>query len=66
MKCGWSTRSLTSADHCAWVVTNDRWLDHGASRWATAEIRSRKIAYTWAGTRFVAASDDKARFAASG
>ena len=54
-----------AADHGAWVVTNDRWTDHGASRWATAEIRSRRIAYAWMGRTFALASDDIAKFSAS-
>ena len=55
-----------AADHGAWVVTNDRWTDHRASRHATAEVRRRVLRYAFVGGSFAPASDALARFDASG
>ena len=56
----------SALDHGAWVVTNDRWKDHRASRHATDAIRRRVLRYAWVGGTFAPASDDLARFDARG
>ena len=55
-----------AADCGAWVVTNDRWTDHRASRHATMEVRRRVIRYAFLSGTFAPASDDLGRFDASG
>ena len=54
-----------AADHGAWVVTNDRWTDHRASRHATNAVRGRVLRYAWLAGSFAPASDDLARFDAN-
>lgn len=56
----------SAADHDAWVVTNDQWKDHRASRHATQEVRKRVLHYSFVGGAFTPASDDLAQFDASG
>lgn len=52
----------SAADHAAWVITNDRWTDHRASRHATQEVRKRVLRYAFVSQAFSPASDDVARF----
>ena len=48
-----------------WVVTNDRWTDHRASRHATEPLRKRRISYAFVGGAFSPASDDIAHYDAA-
>ena len=52
-----------AADLKAWVVTNDRWTDHGRhSRQVREAVRRRTIRFTWIREVFVPAADDLGRF----
>jgi len=52
-----------AADLKAWVVTNDRWTDHGRhSRQVREAVRRRTIRFTWIREVFVPAADDRGRF----
>ena len=53
-------------DHGSWVVTNDKWRDHGGARHASEALRRRRIEYAWMGGAFAPAADDLARFDARG
>ena len=51
-----------ACDSGAWVVTNDKWTDHRASRHATAAVKKRVLRFAFVGGAFAPASDDVARF----
>jgi len=52
-----------AADQTAWVVTNDRWNDHGRnSRQARDAVRRRTIRFSWMRGVFAPAADDLGRF----
>ena len=51
-----------ACDNQSWVVTNDKWTDHRATRHATDGVRHRKLRFAFVGQVFTVAADDVARF----